>query len=417
MDPHPHPLFTAATRPNRPSRAVFPRAPAVISSARQLVYLGRAQRQGQKQQGKASARLRALSVICSASGAPSARVCTGIFHSLPQREGRAAAKIKRKFSGRMDADQDSCSGNNGNTSEGGDVYAASGDQKAVLKLLVANSVAGSIIGKGGSTISEFQQSSQARIQLSRAGEYFPATKERIAVISGTLHAVLTAVHLVLGKVREETVGSGADEEGSEEDEALQVKLCIPIRLCGAIIGKGGGTVRAFMDDCKADIRIQGQESLLPGVSERLVTVRGTTSQIMRAFGLILSKLSEDPKYDEYAEQPVSPGSRFRNGGGPQATHMNQIAPLANANTTMVLDVSNLDAGAVLGRRGRNIAEITQVSGARVKVSDRDDINQDLGTRKVTITGTLEAVNIAMCMVCQKVGSSDNGRFNGGRRSN
>ena len=37
-------------------------------------------------------------------------------------------------------------------------------------------------------------------------------------------------------------------------------------------------------------RIQGQDTLLPGVSERLVTVKGSTSQIMRAFGLILSKV-------------------------------------------------------------------------------------------------------------------------------
>lgn len=51
---------------------------------------------------------------------------------------------------------------------------------------------------------------------------YEATKERIAVISGTLHAVLTAVHLVLGKVREETVGSGADEDGSEDEDSLQV---------------------------------------------------------------------------------------------------------------------------------------------------------------------------------------------------
>ncbi|GMH42138.1 hypothetical protein BSKO_10057 [Bryopsis sp. KO-2023] len=310
-------------------------------------------------------------------------------------------------------DQENSAGNNGAMSEGGDFYAASGDQKAVLKLLVANSVAGSIIGKGGSTISEFQQSSQARIQLSRAGEYFPATKERIAVISGTLHAVLTAVHLVLGKVREETVGSGVEDD-TEDDDVLQVKLCIPIRLCGAIIGKGGGTVRAFMDDCKADIRIQGQESLLPGVSERLVTVKGTTSQIMRAFGLILSKLSEDPKYDEYAEQPLSPGSRYRSGSS-HLSNMNQlVAPLAQSNSMLVLDVSNTDAGAVLGRRGRNIAEITQVSGARVKVSERDDVNPETGCRKVTITGSLESVNLAMCMVCQKVGVSDNG---GGRHNN
>lgn len=54
-----------------------------------------------------------------------------------------------------------------------------------------------------------------------------ATKERIAVISGTLHAVLTAVHLVLGKVREETVGSGAEDDGSEDEESLQVLIRLP----------------------------------------------------------------------------------------------------------------------------------------------------------------------------------------------
>lgn len=40
----------------------------------------------------------------------------------------------------------------------------------------------------------------------------------------------------------------------------------------------------------------------------------------------LLQLSEDPKYDEYAEQPVSPGSRFRS-GGPQVSHMNQLGML------------------------------------------------------------------------------------------
>eukprot|EP00803_Ostreobium_quekettii_P009448 evm.model.scf_5.4 EVM.evm.TU.scf_5.4 scf_5:37994-42378(-) len=297
----------------------------------------------------------------------------------------------------------------------------SGEQKAVLKLLVSNAVAGSIIGKGGATISEFQQSSQARIQLSRAGEYFPGTKERIAVISGTLHAVLTAVHLVLGKIKEEAVeeeeGEEDDEERDEEDEhlasqgGLTVKLCIPIRLCGAIIGKGGQTVRAFMDDCKADIRIQGHEQLLPGVTERLVAVKGMTAQIMRAFGLILSKLSEDPKYDEYADQPISPASRYR--GPSLASLSSYVAPLAAVPTMLVMEVSNADAGAILGRRGRNIADITQESRARVKVSDRDDVNPDTGCRKVTITGSLEAVHLAQLLVCQKVGQSENA---GGRYS-
>lgn len=75
------------------------------------------------------------------------------------------------------------------------------------------------------------------------------------MISGTLHSVLTAVHLILGKVKDEAEGSEEEDHAmTDEHGNLQVKLCIPVRLCGAVIGKGGSTVRSFMEDCKADIR-------------------------------------------------------------------------------------------------------------------------------------------------------------------
>lgn len=49
------------------------------------------------------------------------------------------------------------------------------------------------------------------------------TKERIAVISGTLHAVLTAVHLVLGKMKEETGEEEEEEEEGANDGSLTVR--------------------------------------------------------------------------------------------------------------------------------------------------------------------------------------------------
>lgn len=53
----------------------------------------------------------------------------------------------------------------------------------------------------------------------------------------------------------------------------QVKLCIPIRLCGAIIGKGGQTVRNFMDDCKADIRSGSRDDAVSAVRPSLFRSR------------------------------------------------------------------------------------------------------------------------------------------------
>lgn len=68
---------------------------------------------------------------------------------------------------------------------------------------MSNVEAGSVIGKGGSTISDFQSQSYARIQLSRNYEYFPGTSDRIIMVSGTIDEVLDAVELILTKLLNE----------------------------------------------------------------------------------------------------------------------------------------------------------------------------------------------------------------------
>lgn len=54
---------------------------------------------------------------------------------------------------------------------GGDT--PTGTQQVVSKLLVSNTIAGSVIGKAGANIENLQKSSGARIQLSRTGEFYP----------------------------------------------------------------------------------------------------------------------------------------------------------------------------------------------------------------------------------------------------
>ena len=79
------------------------------------------------------------------------------------------------------------------------------DQKLIVKFLMSNAAAGAIIGKGGASIAELQDNSGARLQLSRAAEFFPGTADRVMLIAGTLNAVLAALHLVLTKVQSEQV--------------------------------------------------------------------------------------------------------------------------------------------------------------------------------------------------------------------
>ena len=100
-----------------------------------------------------------------------------------------------------------------------------------MRFLLPNTAAGSVIGKGGSTITEFQTQSSARIQLSRNREFFPGTAERILLLSGTINAILTALHLLISKIQ-------ADEESSGNGTAGQtvIKVVVPNSTAGAIIG-------------------------------------------------------------------------------------------------------------------------------------------------------------------------------------
>ena len=77
------------------------------------------------------------------------------------------------------------------------------ERPAYIRFLVSNAAAGSVIGKGGATITDFQSKSGARIQLSRNHEFFPGTTDRIIMISGAIDEVIKAMELVLAKLLSE----------------------------------------------------------------------------------------------------------------------------------------------------------------------------------------------------------------------
>lgn len=79
------------------------------------------------------------------------------------------------------------------------------EKPTYIRFLVSNAAAGSVIGKGGSTITDFQSQSGARIQLSRNQEFFPGTTDRIIMISGAINETLKAVELVLAKLLSEVI--------------------------------------------------------------------------------------------------------------------------------------------------------------------------------------------------------------------
>ena len=103
-----------------------------------------------------------------------------------------------------------------------------------------------------------------RLQLSRASEFYPGSPEgqdRILLVSGTVNQLLTALHLVLSKLKAEPGALRAVQ--AKEGEAIQLCMLVHSRLCGTLIGKGGATIRSFNEDSRAVFNISPHPTL-PG---------------------------------------------------------------------------------------------------------------------------------------------------------
>ncbi|KAJ4829844.1 Protein btr1 [Turnera subulata] len=284
-----------------------------------------------------------------------------------------------------------------------------------IRFLVSNAAAGSVIGKGGATITDFQSQSGARIQLSRNFEFFPGTSDRIIMVSGAIDDVLKAVDLIIGKLLSEL----HSEEGNEVEPRMKVRLIVPNASCGSIIGKGGSIIKSFIEESQAGIKISPMENTYYGLSDRLVTVSGTLEEQMRAIDLILSKLTDDPHYAQTVQTPfpysvsqysyayVLPSvatapQNTMNYGPPNGAGGRFPNNKEDRMNSVTIGVADEHIGLVLGRGGRNIMEISQVTGARIKISDRGDFMSGTTDRKVTITGSQRAIRAAEGMIVQKV---------------
>ena len=328
------------------------------------------------------------------------------------RRRRKRKKISMSMSTRADADGadgaddvvDDEGGGDRNRDDDGDddegtTTTTIDDDGFTLKFLISPSAAGSVIGKGGATINEFQALTGTRIQLSRNREVFPGTNDRVVILSGDLKAILQVLHLIMTKLV-------ADGEGVDRSGQPQVALVVPNSACGCVIGKGGSKIRSFVEDSGADIKLSNQDRMLPGCNDRTLTITGSIDGVLRGVALVATTLCEDASYSTliHRQSTYSVHSPLAAGGAPGGGDYGRRGRggMKGDETSILVTIPDSLIGAVLGRGGRTIAEIQVASGCRIKVSDRDDFFEGTRNRKVVITGSAEGVQMANYLLTQKL---------------
>ncbi|KAA0717204.1 RNA-binding protein [Triplophysa tibetana] len=221
-----------------------------------------------------------------------------------------------------------------------------------LKVLIPSYAAGSIIGKGGQTIVQLQKETGATIKLSKSKDFYPGTTERVCLIQGTVEALNGVHNFIAEKVREMPQSSQKTEPVSilqpqttvNPDRVKQAKLIVPNSTAGLIIGKGGATVKAVMEQSGAWVQLSQKPEGI-NLQERVVTVSGEPEQNRKAVEIIVQKIQEDPQSSSCLNISYS------NITGPVANSNPTGSPFANSTEVLPNAAAAATASTLLSQAG------------------------------------------------------------------
>ncbi|CAI0544993.1 unnamed protein product [Linum tenue] len=302
-------------------------------------------------------------------------------------------------------------------------------EELIVRVLCPFSKIGRVIGKGGATIKSIRQASGARIEVDDTKvDRDECLVTVIAVESpdDLKSMAVEAVLLLQGKISDEDV------------DTVNMRLLIPSRVIGCIIGKSGSIISEIRKRTNADIRIsKGDKPKCAEANDELVELLGEVACVRDALVQIVLRLRDDALKDRDSGHSSAADSLYPGAPGLPVTSlfptMPPITPLGfdrrgeAGNSLGLLPSNSLHGygslpigengygtmssysssklyggfpppptremlvpanavGRVLGKGGANIANIRKISGAMIEISESKGSR---GDRIAHISGTPE----------------------------
>ncbi|KAL9903323.1 poly(rC)-binding protein 3 isoform X7 [Glossina fuscipes] len=313
-----------------------------------------------------------------------------------------------------------------------------------IRLIMQGKEVGSIIGKKGEIVNRFREESGAKINISDG-----SCPERIVTVSGTTSAIFSAFTLITKKFEEwcSQFNNDASKAGKTQ---IPIRLIVPASQCGSLIGKSGSKIKEIRQTTGCSIQVASE--MLPNSTERAVTLSGTAEQITQCIYQICLVMLESPPRGAtipYRPKPqvsgpviLANGQAFTIQGNyavpAQEVAKNPLASLAalglagmapantgglnptvalaalagsqlrTANTNRAqqqqheMTVSNDLIGCIIGKGGTKIAEIRQISGAMIRISNCEEREGGNTDRTITISGNPDSVALAQYLINMRI---------------
>jgi len=299
---------------------------------------------------------------------------------------------------------------------------------------------GSIIGKKGDIVKRFREESGAKINISDG-----SCPERIVTVTGNTESIFKAFTLICNKFEEDL--NNLISPGTVPRPPITFRLVVPASQCGSLIGKGGSKIKEIREVTGASIQVASE--MLPNSTERAVTISGGSEAVIQCIYHICVIMSESPPKGVTVpytplkavtvaglttggvtslpqlfqpsqivpqSQTISQAQLAKvglpinaiNGGNPLGNGIINPAALAVLSgharspaqqQTHEMTVPNELIGCIIGKGGSKVAEIRQLSGAMIRISNCEDRDAPANLdRTISITGNSESVALAQYLI-------------------
>ncbi|ORX39503.1 hypothetical protein BCR36DRAFT_312985 [Piromyces finnis] len=328
-----------------------------------------------------------------------------------------------------------------------------------LRSLVTIKDAGIIIGKGGKNVTEVREITGVKAAVSKV---VTGVNERILTVTGNLDSVAKAYSSFANYLLENANAQCTNIYSNQfnflnhftnnnnyinnnntsggNDPVTAIHLLINHLLLGSIIGKNGAKIKEIREASGA--RIVASKEMLPQSTERVIDIIGTVDAIQIAVHKIGECILNDTEksyciqyspttrnnistvYNQYRTFEQQQHNNNANHDSHYRDHNTNGKPNFNKNGNNnnntkpkgELDVRKINfpadmVGCIIGKGGKKITEIRQISGSKINISPIDASKNGSKEREFTITGSSENNDKALQLIYEQLEAEKQRRLN------
>uniref|UniRef100_A0A669EYH4 Insulin-like growth factor 2 mRNA binding protein 3 n=1 Tax=Oreochromis niloticus TaxID=8128 RepID=A0A669EYH4_ORENI len=279
-----------------------------------------------------------------------------------------------------------------------------------LRMLVPTQFVGAIIGKEGATIRNITKQTHSKIDIHRKENAGAA--EKPITIHSTPDGCSNACKTIMDIMQKEALDTKFTEE-------IPLKILAHNSFVGRLIGKEGRNLKKIEQETGTKITISPLQDLTLYNPERTITVKGSIEACAKAEEEVMKKIRESYESDMAAmnlQSNLIPGLNLNALGlfpttapgmgpsmssitppGAHAVYIQQGHPESE---TVHLFIPALAVGAIIGKQGQHIKQLSHFAGASIKIAPAEGM--DAKQRMVIIVGPPEAQFKAQCRIFGKL---------------